>query len=163
MVTKLKPDLSHKLRKLDLGTRRLISTKLLGKYKSLIKGRGLEFSSFREYSLQDDASLIDWKASLRAHEPLIKEFVEERNLEVFFLIDVSASMLFGSTQKLKNEFVIELAALLSYAVISAGDNLGYAFFSNRLFNTRKPSRNPSLFYFLTSELLKTEIYGNNFD
>ena len=163
MVRKLKPELSHKFKKLDIFTRRLVSTKLVGKYKTLIRGKGLEFNGFREYTFEDDASLIDWKATVRLRKPYIKEFIEERNLEVFFLIDVSATMVFGSTQKLKNEYVIELVSLLSYAVLNAGDSLGYAFFADKPFNINLPSHNQKLFYILTNQLINADLYGGNYD
>ena len=90
MVENLKVDVSHKVKKIEVFTKRLVSTKLMGNYKSSIRGKGLEFNNFREYTVTDDASLIDWKVSVRVNRPVIKEFIEERNLEVFLLIDVSS-------------------------------------------------------------------------
>ena len=163
MAEKLETELSHKIKKLNIFTKRLITTRLVGRYRSRVKGKGLEFSNYREYTLEDDSNLIDWKASIRVNEPIIKEFVEERNLEVFFLIDVSSSMVFGSTKKLKNEYVTELVATLTYSVLRVGDSVGYCFFSDKIFNLNPPSHNKKLFYIISSSLLNPDIYGGTYD
>ena len=85
---KLKIDLTKNIKKLEITTKKVVGTHLIGTYKSAFKGRGLEFASFREYSQNDDASQIDWKASVRTNKLLIKEFEEERKIDIFFLIDV---------------------------------------------------------------------------
>ena len=100
----LKIDLTKNIKKLEITTRRLVGAQLIGSYKSAFKGHGLEFANYKEYTQNDDASLIDWKASVRTGKLLIKEYEEERKLDVFFLIDVSSSMVFVSTDKLKNEY-----------------------------------------------------------
>ena len=163
MPEKLNIDLSHEIKKLEILSKRLVSSKFLGMYKSRLRGRGLEFNNFREYTLVDDASLIDWKVSARVNKPIIKEFVQERNLDVFILIDVSSTMVFGSTKKLKNEYVAELAATLAYAVLNVGDNLGYAFFSDNIFNYMAPKSGKNLFYKLSRSIVNPEIYGGNYD
>ena len=150
-------------KKLTIFTKRIVTTKLVGNYKSKIKGRGLEFSNFREYSMNDDSSLIDWKTSIRVNQPVVKEFVEERNLEVFFLIDVSSTMVFGSTEKLKNEYSSELISTLAYAILHVGDSLGYAFFSDKLFNLNLPAHSKNRFYILSRDLSNPENYGGTFD
>ena len=101
-------------------------------YKSVFRGRGLEFESYRLHGDDDDVSLIDWKASLRANEMLAKQYVEERRLNVYFLVDVSNSMLFGSSDKLKAEFTAEFVASLSHLVVGSGDNIGLVMFSDEV-------------------------------
>ncbi len=163
MVEKLKVDLSHKIKRLEILSKRLVRTTLVGDYRGRIKGRGLDFDRFREYTPSDDASLIDWKVSVRINKPVIKEFVEERNLDVFLLIDVSSSMVFGSTAKLKNEYATELASALSFAILNAGDSLGYGFVSDNMFNAVLPKNKRSLFYELSKALVNPEIYGGNYN
>ena len=160
---KLKVDLSQGVKKLEIFTKRLVTTRLTGRYKTKIKGYGLEFESYRPYTQEDDASQIDWKASVRINKPIIKEFAEERNLDVFILVDVSSSMVFGSTSKLKNEYAAELVSLLSYAILNAGDSLGYGFFSDKIFDINKPSRKTNLFYIISRSLVNPYIYGGGFD
>ncbi len=163
MPEQLKADISHKVKKIEVFTKRLVSSRLMGNYKSSIRGKGLDFSNFREYTVTDDASLIDWKVSVRVNRPVIKQFVEERNLEVFLLIDVSSSMVFGSTEKLKNEYATELASTLSYAILNVGDSLGYGLLSDNFFNIVRPKVNKNLYYQLSRLLVNPEIYGGGYD
>ena len=100
-----------------------ISTSILGEYKSVFKGVGLEFEEYRRYEAgHDDAKGIDWKASLRASDLLIKTYIEERNLNIFIAVDVSSSMLLGSSKMLKYEYAANIAAL-SGTIAKAKPNL----------------------------------------
>ena len=74
-------------------------------YRIIFRGKGLEFDKFRDYSPDEDASNIDWKASLRANKLTARQYIEERNLNIVFVFDVSESMIFGSLDKLKNEYL----------------------------------------------------------
>ena len=104
MRKKLNVDIVPSIRKLEVVTKGLIKTKGIGSYKSVFRGKGLDFSEYRPYSNVDDAALIDWKASMRTNQLLMRQYEEERDLNVFFLLDFSSSMVFGSTPKLKNEY-----------------------------------------------------------
>src|SRR3989338_8831095 len=103
-MKELKFDIKPKLRRLELFTRKGISGSLTGAYRTSFRGKGLEFSDFRRYSPNDDANSIDWRTSLRANELMIKEYEEERSINVIFLIDVSSTMSFASVAQLKNEY-----------------------------------------------------------
>lgn len=120
------------IKKLQIITRAIVTGGFIGGYRSVFKGRGLEFEGYREYTETDDADLIDWKASLRTGQTLIKEFGEEREVDVVFLMDVGSSMIFGSTEKLKNEYAAELVACLTYAILEAGDSTGLVMFSDKI-------------------------------
>ncbi len=134
------------------------------KYASVFKGRGLEFAGFREYDeLTDDAKLIDWKASLRANKLLVRELVEERNLEIFFLFDVSESMLFSSIEKLKCEYAAEFIAALSYGILSAEDSVGLGFFNDRLRTWISPGRGVQHYAIIKLLLKNTANYGGKCD
>jgi len=134
------------------------------RYASVFKGRGLEFEGFREYDeLTDDAKLIDWKASLRANKLLVRELVEERNLEVFFLFDVSESMLFSSIEKLKCEYAAEFIAALSYGILSAEDSVGIGFFNDRLRTWISPGRGVEHFAIIKLLLRNPANYGGKYD
>jgi len=132
MKKELKLDLSEGIKRLKILTTQIVNTKFVGGYKSVFKGRGLEFKDYRPYTPDDDASTIDWKASVRANKLFVRDFEEERNLNVFFLVDVSSSMVYGSIDKLKIEYVGELTAALSFVVLNAGDSVGFALFSDRI-------------------------------
>lgn len=151
------------IKKLEVASRNLVNTRMLGSYKSVFKGRGLEFESYRNYTELDDASLIDWKASIRGNDLLVKEFVEERNINVFFLIDCSSTMVFGSGSKLKNEYAAELASSLCYAVLQAGDSVGYALFSDKVIKKIPPARGPRQFFMLSKALVNSSNYGGGYD
>jgi len=132
-------------------------------YKSVFRGKGLEFESYRLHGVEDDASLIDWKASLRANELLAKQYVEERQLNVYFLVDVSNSMLFGSSNKLKAEYAAEFIASLSHLIIVAGDNVGLVMFNGEVAKVLHPSSSKNQFALLTKFLADTSFYGGGFD
>ncbi|MFA6214279.1 MAG: DUF58 domain-containing protein [Candidatus Micrarchaeia archaeon] len=125
---------------LELVTHRLVTSNFMGDYQSVFKGRGVIFESYREYSNSDDASEIDWKATMRCGKTMVKEYVEERNLEVFFLIDASYTMVFGSQKKLKHEYAAEMAASMAFAILDRGDAVGLGMFSDRLHGFLAPER-----------------------
>lgn len=163
-MAKLKIDLNFPLKRLDLVVRGLVNTRFLGGYRSGFKGTGLEFADYREYNPGcDDASLIDWKASKRVNQTLIKEYVEERNLEVIFLIDVSSQMLTGSTKKLKAEYIAEFACSLGRSVLSSGDEVGLVIFSNKIVKFIPPESGMKQFYSLSENLSNISNYGGYSD
>ena len=126
MKKELNLELSESIKRLKIFTNQIVNTSFVGGYKSVFKGHGMEFEDYREYTPNDDASTIDWKASVRSKQLLVREFVEERNLNVFFLIDASSSMVYGSTDKLKMEYAAEIVATLSYTILQAGDSISFA-------------------------------------
>lgn len=160
---KLNIDIPGSMKKLQTITNMLITTKLRKSYVAVFRGKGLEFDSYRDYTLADDSSLIDWKASAKAKKTLVKKYVEERKLEVFFLIDVSSSMVFGSTEKLKNEYAAELMVALASAVMSAGDKIGYALFNSDIVVKTPPLSGKKQFYGLVKALADPNNYGGGFD
>jgi len=101
-------------------------------YKLIFRGKGLEFDSYRDFSPDDDAQSIDWKASSRAQKLLVKQYVEERDLKIMFLVDVGDNMVFGSTEKIKCEFVTELAAAFSKVMLDSHDRIGFVLFSDEI-------------------------------
>lgn len=160
---KISVDVPAAMQKLKVIITMLTTKKFLETYVSVFRGKGLEFDSYRNYTMSDDASLIDWKASARAKKLLVRKYVEERKLEVFFLIDVSNSMIFGSTEKLKNEYTAELVVALANAVLTAGDKVGYAFFSSGITLKMPPQTGKKQFYTLVKELVNPDTYGGGFD
>ncbi len=161
-MAKLRISLTQAIKKLEIPTRRRVTTSFVGSYKSVFKGSGLEFEGYRDYTAGDDARLIDWKASLRVGKTLMKEFEEERELNVFILIDVSSSMLFGTTQKLKNEYAAEVAASLSFAVLKAGDAVGFGLLSDTIVHKSFPLKDNKQFYLLLRSLTDIRNYGRGY-
>lgn len=148
---------------LSLNAKRLVATSVLGGYKSVFRGRGLEFEGYRPYLSGDDASLIDWRASARAGEILMKEFTEERNLTVFFLIDVSSSMIYSSLSKLKSEYAAEVVSSLSFVVLHSGDSVGFALFSDKIIKKSMPFNGVGRHSLITRELLDVDNYGGEYN
>ena len=132
-VKHLNIEIKPLLNKLQAGLRRGYTEEhLSASWKSVFKGRGLEFDSYRNYLPTDDASNIDWKASLRAQELMVKILTEERNIAVMGLVDVSNSMIFSSTKKLKCEYAAELLATVAFGVIGSDDSMGLCMFNEKI-------------------------------
>jgi uncharacterized protein (DUF58 family) len=160
---RLEADLIPKIKKLDISTRRLVLSWMVGRYRSTFRGKGLEFDSYRDYSEADDASRIDWKASVRANKLLIKQYVEERNINIFFLLDVSSSMIFSSTEKLKCEYAAELISTLSYVALEVGDAVGLNLFTDKLVKRVPPAMGGRQMYAISKTLVDPFLYGGNYD
>lgn len=161
---KLNINAAPMIKKLEVMVRQKLRTGLLGAYVSIFKGvSGLEFDGYRTYTQDDDASRIDWKASKRTRQLLVKEFVETKELEVFFLIDVSRSMIFGSTDKLKNEYAAELVLCLAYIILLNGDKVGYALFNDSVISRRRPAKGTLQYSRLHGELSNPDNYGGGYN
>src|SRR6185503_9848433 len=123
-------ELLKKIRKIEIFTSKLVNDQLAGQYQSVFKGRGMAFSEVRQYQAGDDVRLIDWNVSARMNEPFIKLFVEEREMTVMLLIDMSASGLFGSIAQSKREVAAEVAALVAFSAIKNNDRVGLIIFTD---------------------------------
>jgi uncharacterized protein (DUF58 family) len=116
-------DLLKKVKKLDIKTKQLVDGIISGNYNSIFKGQGIEFSEIRDYRAGDDIRTIDWKVTARFNHPYIKEFIEERDLQVYFVIDISGSGSFG-TNISKKEKSLEIIASLMFAALRNNDGVG---------------------------------------
>ncbi|MBO5306913.1 MAG: DUF58 domain-containing protein [Lentisphaeria bacterium] len=125
-------ELTKQIRLLEIRTRRAVDEIIGGAYRSVFKGRGIEFEEVREYTQDDDVRDIDWNVTARMGSPYIKKYVEERELTVLFLVDVSASGAFGSSEKSKRRTAAELAALLTFSAGKNGDKVGLMMFSDKI-------------------------------
>jgi uncharacterized protein (DUF58 family) len=121
-----------RVRRLQIRARRLVRRLFLGEYHSAFRGRGLEFSEVREYLPGDDVRSIDWNVTARMGEPYVKKYVEERELLLYLLVDVSASAGFSSTALTKRELAAEIATLLAFAADANNDKTGLIAFSDRI-------------------------------
>lgn len=162
-LSEIKLNLHPLIKKLEVFSTKNISGELTGRYITNIRGKGLEFDGFRTYSINDDAKSIDWKASLRSQNVLVKKFVEERQLNVYFMFDVSNSMLFASTNKLKCEYAAELIASLAFAILHAGDNVGMAMFTDKIVKNIPPMMGNKQYYAITRSLMNPKLYGGKYD
>lgn len=120
------------IRRVEIRTRRLAEEHLAGAYRSVFKGRGMDFEDVRAYAAGDDVRFIDWNVTARMHTPFVKEFKEERELSVMIVVDVSASGDFGSAAQTKRELAADVAACLAFSAVSNGDKVGLLLFSDRV-------------------------------
>lgn len=160
---RLKVDFNEAIRVLGITPKGAVTTGFMGNYKSAVRGKGLEFDGYRRYDQADDAELIDWKATVRSNQILVKQFIEERNLEIFFLVDASSSMITASTPKLKCEYVAEIVASLSYVVLHVGDSAGMALFTNNAVKSLPLSTGMEQFFVISESLVDPDNYGGLFD
>jgi uncharacterized protein (DUF58 family) len=124
------PELLKKVRQIQIRTRHVVSDLFAGQYHSVFKGQGMEFHEVREYVPGDDIRSIDWNVTARTGHPFVKKFVEERELTVMLLVDVSGSNLFGSSAQFKKDLAAEIAAVLAFAAIQNNDRVGLILFSD---------------------------------
>jgi uncharacterized protein (DUF58 family) len=124
----LPAEIAQAVKRIQFITGRQVSDVMAGAYLSVFKGRGMEFDEVRPYVPGDDIRAIDWNVTARTGEPHIKRFVEERELTVMLLVDVSASQDFGSGRRSKLEAAVELSALLALSAVENGDKVGLLLF-----------------------------------
>ena len=125
-------EILKKVRKIEIRTNRLVTDSLAGQYHSVFKGRGMNFDSVREYVPGDEVRTIDWNVTARAGKPFVKKFIEERELTLLLMVDVSASGDFGSGSQSKRELAAELASVLAFSAIKNSDKVGLLLFSDKV-------------------------------
>ncbi len=123
-------ELAKKIRSIQIRTSKTVNSVLAGEYESAFKGRGMEFDEVREYQPGDDIRTIDWNVTARTGVPHVKLYVEERELTVFFLVDLSASGDFAGVERTKNELAAELTGLLAFSAIKKNDKVGMIVFTD---------------------------------
>lgn len=123
-MSDLSPDLMRRITRLELRTRRLIDSAMVGAYRSAFKGRGAAFDAVRPYEPGDDVRAMEWNVSARTGEPYIKQYTEERELVVMVLVDDSASMRFGTRLATKRDRAAELTAAVALVAVRSGDRVG---------------------------------------
>src|SRR3954447_26359420 len=112
------------LRTIEIHTARLANQQLAGTYTSSFKGQGLAFREVRPYQAGDDVRTIDWNVSARMNEAFVKVFVEEREMTVMLVVDLSPSERFGTRRAPKTRVASEVAALLAFSAIRNNDRIG---------------------------------------
>lgn len=149
-------ELLKKVRHIEIRAKGLSRNIFAGEYHSAFKGRGMAFSEVREYQFGDDLRDIDWNVTARYNRPYIKIYEEERELTVMLLIDVSESLGFGSTEKVKRDTVAEIAATLAFSAIQNNDKIGVIFFSEQIEKFIPPKKGRKHILFIIREILGFE-------
>ncbi|MBN2507605.1 MAG: DUF58 domain-containing protein [Verrucomicrobia bacterium] len=125
-------EILKKIRQIEIRTNRLVSETLAGQYHSVFKGQGMNFEEVREYQPGDEVRSIDWNVTARMNHPFVKKFVEERELTVMLLVDLSGSGLFGSVAQSKRELAAEIASVLAFSAIRNNDKVGLILFTDQV-------------------------------
>lgn len=121
-------DLVKKIRRIEIKSNKLVEEIFSGEYRSGFRGKGIEFEDIREYYPGDDIRSIDWNVTARHNKAFVKQFSEERELNIFLLIDMSRSNSFGS----KKELIAEVGATLAFSASRNNDKVGVIFFTEKV-------------------------------
>jgi uncharacterized protein (DUF58 family) len=153
----------RRIRRIQIRTRVILESGIGGAYHAVFKGRGMEFAEVREYEEGDDPRTIDWNVTARLGAPYVKKFVEERDLTLLLLVDVSGSQSFGSRFLLKRDYAAELMAVLAFSAVANHDRVGAVLFSDRIEGYIPPGRGRDHALRIVRDLLALEPKGRGTD
>ena len=159
----LTDDLIARIRRIEIATRKLVDESFAGEYQSVFKGRGMEFDEVRQYHPGDDVRSIDWNVTARTGEPHVKSYIEERELTVMLVVDVSGSGDFGTRNRFKRELAVELAAVMSFAATTNNDKVGLLLFTDRVESLVPPRKGRSHVLRMVRDLLLFQPEGTGTD
>ena len=149
-------EILKRVQRVQIVANRTVNDLFAGQYKSVFRGRGMEFDEVREYQPGDDVRSIDWNVTARTGSPFIKRFCEERELTVLFLVDVSASGAFGSASRSKLDLVVEVAALLMFSALKNNDKVGLVTFCDAVVDYFPPRKGKSNVLRLIRQLISAD-------
>ncbi len=157
------PEILRQVKLIELRTRGLVNSVFTGEYRSVFKGQGMEFSEVREYQPGDEVRSIDWNVTARMGRPFVKRFIEERELTVMLLVDLSGSERFGTVRRFKSELASELAAVLAMAAVRNNDRVGVLLFTDRIEHVVPPRKGRRHVLRIIRDLLAFEPVGRGTD
>src|SRR3990172_583683 len=149
-------EILKRVQRIQIVANRTVNDLFAGQYKSVFRGRGMEFDEVRPYQPGDDVRTIDWNVTARTGMPFIKRFCEERELTVLFLVDTSASGVFGSAGRSKLEVAVEVAALLMFSALKNNDKVGLVTFCDRVLDFYPPRKGKANVLRLIRQLIAAE-------
>ena len=156
-------EILKKIKRIQITTSKMASDMFSGEYKSVFKGRGLEFVEVREYMPGDEVRSIDWNVTARMGRPFIKKFVEERQLTIMFLLDLSRSTAFGTVNRIKRDLSAEVCAVLAAAATSNNDRVGLIGFTDEVEVYISPRKGKSHVFKVIREALYFKPKGKGTD
>jgi uncharacterized protein (DUF58 family) len=130
----------RQVRLIELRTRGLVNSIFGGEYQSVFRGQGMEFSEVREYEAGDDVRNIDWNVTARTGRPHVKKHIEERELTLLLLVDVSGSEHFATRGRFKAELAAEIAAVLALSAVRNNDRVGLLIFTDVIEHVVPPKK-----------------------
>lgn len=145
-----------KVKQIEIRTRKKSEAALMGQYHSAFKGQGMTFSEVRPYHSGDEIRRMDWNKTARFREPYVKVMEEERELTVMLMVDVSASMDYGTRNSLKREFVAEICASLGFSAVGNNDKVGLILFADKVYKVIPPTKGRKHILAMVSQLLSAE-------
>lgn len=157
------PEILRQVKLLELRTRGLVNSLFTGEYRSVFKGQGMEFSEVREYQPGDEVRSIDWNVTARMRKPYVKRYIEERELTVMLVVDLSGSERFGTRTRFKSELASELAAVLAMSAIRNNDRVGAVLFTDRIEHVVPPRKGRRHALRLMRDLLAFQPIGTGTD
>lgn len=134
------PEVLRQVRLIELRTRGLVDSLFAGEYRSVFKGQGMEFAEVREYQSGDEVRSIDWNVTARMGRPFVKRYIEERELTVMLVVDLSGSERFGTERRFKSEVVTEIAAVLAMTAVRNNDRVGLLLYTDRVEHVVPPRK-----------------------
>ncbi len=152
----LSKEIIQQIKQIQLKAGHLVTEALSGEYSSAFKGLGMEFDKVREYAPGDDIRTIDWNVTARMNQPFVKVFREERELTIMLMVDVSGSLQFGTTNRMKNELAAELAAVLAFLATKNNDKVGLILFTDHVEQYIPPQKGRSHVWRIIREALTFE-------
>ena len=156
-------DTFQRIRRIQIRTRAILESGIGGAYHAVFKGRGMEFAEVREYQPGDEVRSIDWNVTARMGTPYVKKFVEERDLTLLLVVDVSGSQSFGSRFLLKRDYAAELAAVLAFSAVQNHDRVGAVLFTDRIEGWVPPGHGREHALRIVRDLLALEPRGRGTD
>ncbi len=156
-------EIISKVRLIDIRTNRLVEGIISGAYLSAFKGTGIEFGDVREYQFGDDPRTIDWNVTARMNRPFVKEFIEERDLTVMVVLDISRSSEFGTVNSMKKDIGIELCASLAMSAMRNNDKVGLMLTTDRVEKYLPPMKGKRHAFRIIRETIFHEPVHNNTD
>lgn len=149
-------DIVKKVKQIEIRTRKKTEATLMGQYHSAFKGQGMTFSEVRPYQFGDEIRRIDWNKTARFREPFVKVMEEERELTMMLLVDISASMDYGTRTQLKREFVAEIAASLGFSAAGNNDKVGLILFADKVYKVIPPAKGRKHILAMISHILTAD-------
>lgn len=149
-------DIIKKVKQIEIRTKKKSEATLMGQYHSAFKGQGMTFSEVRPYQFGDEIRRIDWNKTARFREPFVKVMEEERELTMMLLVDISASMDYGTKTQLKREFVAEIAASLGFSAAGNNDKVGLILFADKVYKVIPPQKGRKHILAIISNILTAD-------
>lgn len=149
-------DIIKKVKQIEIRTRKKTEQTLMGQYHSAFKGQGMTFSEVRPYQFGDEIRRIDWNKTARFREPFVKVMEEERELTMMLLVDISASMDYGTKNELKREYVAEICASLGFSAAGNNDKVGLILYADQVYKVIPPQKGRKHLLSIISTMLSAE-------